>query len=98
MDLMARNILKKYFLNSKESNYTIGGDLVRRNWLIKVAFYSLEFNIKQIHIPYIADNNGGFGDYDKLGKFISLEEGSKYLKNSSKLKILKKIKFWKIYI
>ena len=83
-------------LNSKESNYTIGGDLVRRNWLIKVAFYSLEFNIKQIHIPYIADNNGGFGDYDKLGKFISLEEGSKYLKNSSKgRKILKKINFGK---
>lgn len=83
-------------LNSKESKDAIGGDLVRRNWIIKLAFYSLEFNIKQIHIPYLADNNGGFGDYDNLGKFVSLEEGSKCLKNSSKgRKILKKINIGK---
>ena len=63
---------------------------------MKLAFYSLKYDIRQIHMPYLADNNGGMGDFDKLGKFISVEEGSKNLKNSSKaLNILKKINLGK---
>ena len=83
-------------LNSNESNGKIGGDLLRRNWVLKLALYSLEFDIKQIHMPYLADNNGGMGDFDYLGKFSSVEEGSKKLKNSSKGRnVLKKIELEK---
>ena len=50
-------------------------------------------------MPYLADNNGGMGDFDYLGKFSSVEEGSKKLKNSSKGRnILKRIELGKYAI
>ena len=83
-------------INSEESKESIGGDLLRRNWIMKLAFYSIEYDIRQIHFPYLADNNGGMGDFEKLGQFISIDEGVKSLKNSSKVRnILKKINLGK---
>ena len=61
----------------------IGGDLVRRNWIIKVALMCVEFDIKQLHILNIQDNDG-MGDYAYVGKYVSNEEGYTHLKNSSK--------------
>ena len=90
---------KKLFINTEtgiNSGESQEVDLLRRNWILKLALYSIEYDIRQIHMPYLADNNGGMGDFDKLGKFISVEEGSKSLKNSSKGRnILKKINLGK---
>ena len=77
-------------LNSGNNSGQIGGDLIRRNWILKLALYSIEYDIKQIHFPNIADNNGGKGDFDKLGKYISIDEGLKTLKSSSKGRIVLK--------
>ena len=89
-------IITETGINSKESNITIGGDLIRRNWILKLSLYSLEYDIKQIHMPYLADNFGGMGDFENLGKFTSINEGLNKLKSSSKGRtILKKINLGK---
>ena len=62
----------------------VGGDLVRRNWIIKLDLLMIEYDIKQIHELILSDGGGGSGDYEKVQKFVSLEESYKYLKSSSK--------------
>ena len=77
-------------LNSVEKD-GLGGDFVRRNWIIKSALYNLEYDVKQVHqLNFVDGSNGGFGDYENIGSFVSLEEGYKHLKSSSKSRIILK--------
>ena len=80
-------------LNSGEGG--IGGDLVRRNWIIKLALMCLEYDIRQLHILNLQDDEG-MGDYEHVGKYVSNEEGYTHLKSSSKgRRILKKMNLGK---
>ena len=90
---------KKIYVNtetgvsSKEKSGSVGGDLVRRNWVIKLALYCIEYDVKQHHMLVLT---GDTGDYDSLGKYSSIEEGFKKLKSSSKGRFaLQKIKLGK---
>jgi hypothetical protein len=79
-------------VNSGESTNSVGGDLVRRNWILKLALFCIEYDVKQVHLLNLADDGKGMGDYEKLGKYSSIEEGFTHLKNSSKGRlVLKKI-------
>ena len=90
---------KKIYVNtetgvsSEEKSGSVGGDLVRRNWILKLALYCIEYDVKQHHMLVLT---GGSGDYDNLGKYVSIEEGFKQLKSSSKGRLaLQKIKLGK---
>ena len=67
----------------------VGGDLERRNWILKLALYAIEYDVKQIHILNLVDDNG-FGDYTSVGTFSSFEEAYKKLKDSSRGRLLLK--------
>jgi hypothetical protein len=83
-------------VNSESVNGVIGGDLVRRNWILKLALYQIEYDIKQIHMFILADDGKGSADFSNLGKYNSIEEGFTHLKSSSKGRlILKKIQLGK---
>lgn len=83
-------------VNSESVNGVIGGDLVRRNWILKLALYQIEYDIKQIHQFILADDGRGKADFSNLGKFQSIEEGFTHLKSSSKGRlVLQKIHFGK---
>ena len=83
-------------LNSENSQGSIGGDLVRRNWILKLALYSIEYDVKQTHMLILADSGNGMGDFSNLGQAKSIEEGFTHLKSSSKGRlILQKIHFGK---
>ena len=94
---------KKIFVNTetgvnseKSGNNDVGGDLVRRNWILKLALYSIQYDVKQTHLLNLADNGKGMGDYSNLGKYQSIEEGFTHLKSSSKGRlVLQKIHFGK---
>ena len=77
----------KIFINTEtglNSRGGVGGELVRRNWIIKLALLSIEYDVRQHHQLYFSDDGTGGGDYQKIGKFVSIEEGYKHLKSSSK--------------
>ena len=38
------------------NNNDVGGDLVRRNWILKLALYSIQYDVKQTHLLNLADN------------------------------------------
>ena len=80
-----------------ENGDTQEKNLIRRNWIIKLALYQLEYDIKQIHSLYLYDGDiTGMGDFENLGQFISIAEGIKRLKDSSKGRfILKKMNIGK---
>ena len=74
----------------------VGGDLVRRNWILKLALFCIEYDVKQLHMLILADGGNGSGDYGNLGKYVSIEEGDKHLKSSSKGRlVLKKMNLGK---
>ena len=82
---------KKIFVNTetgvnseKKSNDDVGGDLVRRNWILKLALYSIQYDVKQTHILNLVDDEKGMGDYTFPGTFESVEKGFTFLKSSSK--------------
>ena len=82
-------------LNSASGN-VIGGDLVRRNWILKLALFCIEYDVKQLHMLILADNGNGSGDYGNLGKYVSIEDGYTHLKSSSKGRlVLKKMNLGK---
>ena len=82
-------------LNSKASG-GVGGDLVRRNWIIKLALLCLEYDVRQLHNLILVDGGGGVGDYENVGKFVSIEDGFTHLKSSSKGRlVLKKMNLGK---
>ena len=77
----------------------LGGDLVRRNWILKLGMYSIEYDVRQIHILNLVDNNG-YGDFNELGNYKSsesIEEAfNTKMKSSSKGRLtLKKINLGK---
>ena len=97
-------IIKKYGFGSKypdkifvntETGVTstkkdgVGGNLERRNWIIKLALYAIEYDVKQIHLLNLVDNDS-YGDFTDVGAFISYEEAFKKLKDSSKGRLLLK--------
>ena len=89
----------KIFINT-ETGYNNGDTqekhLIRRNWIIKLALYQIEYDVKQINSLYLADSGSGMGDFENIGKFVSVEEGFKHLKDSSKGRlILKKMNIGK---
>ena len=82
-------------LNSKASG-GVGGDLVRTNWIIKLALLCLEYDVRQLHNLILVDGGGGVGDYENVGKFVSIEDGFTHLKSSSKGRlVLKKMNLGK---
>ena len=83
-------------LNSEKSNNAIGGDLVRRNWILKLALFCIQYDVKQTHMLILADDGKGSGDFSNLGQFKSIEEGFTHLKSSSRGRlVLQKIHFGK---
>ena len=104
------NVIKKYGFGSKypdkifvntETGVTstykdgLGGDLVRRNWILKLGMYAIEYDVRQIHILNLIDNDG-YGDYTSLGTYESIEKGIQKMKSSSKGRLtLKKINLGK---
>ena len=82
-------------LNSGSGN-GVGGDLVRRNWILKLALLCLEYDVRQLHMLILVDGGGGSGDYEGVGKYVSIEEGFTHLKSSSKGRlVLKKMNLGK---
>ena len=84
----------KIFINT-ETGYDNGetkeANLVRRNWIIKLALYQIEYDVKQIHSLYLCDGGiSGMGDFQNLGQYVSVEEGIKHLKDSSKGRLILK--------
>ena len=85
---------KKIFVNT-ETEVTskkvdgVGGDLERRNWILKLALYAIEYDVKQVHLLNLVDNDG-YGDFTDVGKFTTLEDAFKKLKSSSKGRLLLK--------
>ena len=95
------NYPKKIFINTEtglnsEKGDVIGGDLVRRNWILKLALYCIQYDVKQTHMLILSDGGNGVGDFSNLGKFTSIEEGFTHLKSSSKGRlVLQKIHYGK---
>jgi len=90
----------KIFINTEtgyENGDTKEKNLIRRNWIIKLALYQIEYDIKQIHSLYLSDSGiKGMGDFENIGQYVSVEEGFKHLKDSSKGRlILKKMNIGK---
>ena len=89
----------KIFVNTEtgyNSDNKEASELVRRNWIIKMALYQIEYDIKQIHMLILADGGNGSGDYSNLGKYVSIEDGFTHLKSSSKARlVLKKMNLGK---
>jgi len=82
-------------LNSGEGN-GVGGDLVRRNWILKLALLCLEYDVRQLHMLILVDGGSGSRDYANLGKYVSMEDGITHLKSSSKGRlVLKKMNLGK---
>ena len=82
-------------LNSGSGN-GVGGDLVRRNWILKLALLCIEYDVRQLHMLILVDGGGGSGDYENVGKYVSIEDGFKHLKSSSKGRlVLKKMNLGK---
>ena len=75
-----------------ESDGKYETELVRRNWILKMALYQIEYDVKQIHQLNLVDDNGktGGGDFSYVGKFVSINEGEKHIKSSSKARIILK--------
>ena len=70
--------------------------MVRRNWILKLALLCLEYDVRQLHMLILVDGGGGSGDYENVGKFVSIEEGFTHLKSSSKGRlVLKKMNLGK---
>ena len=93
---------KKIFVNtetglkSEKSGSSIGGDLVRRNWILKLALYSIKYDVKQTHMLNLADDGTGMGDFTNIKETKSIEEGFSRLKSSSKGRlVLQKIRIGK---
>ena len=86
---------EKLFVNTETGLNSKEGDLVRRNWIIKLALICLEYDVRQLHILNLQDDDG-MGDYAYVGTFVSNEEGYTHLKDSSKgRQILKKMNLGK---
>ena len=93
----------KIFINtetgvpSKRAN-NFGGDLERRNWILKLGIYAIEYDVKQIHILNMIDDNG-YGDYSFIGEKTSkdsLSQAINKMKPSTRGRItLKKINIGK---
>ena len=84
---------EKIFINTEtgyDSDNKEPTELVRRNWILKMALYQIEYDIKQIHMLILSDGGSGSGDFSNLGKFVSVEEGAKHIKSSSKARIILK--------
>ena len=92
---------KKIFINTEtglnsEKSGGVGGDLARRNWILKLALFCIQYDVKQTHMLILSDGGGGSGDFSNLGQFKSIEEGFTHLKSSSKGRlVLKKINLGK---
>ena len=71
-------------LNSEKSSGSIGGDLVRRNWILKLALYSIKYDVRQTHMLILQDGGGGMGDFTNIKETKTIEEGFTRLKSSSK--------------
>ena len=76
---------KKIFINNKnglnsEEGNKLGGDILRRNWIIKLALLSLEYDLKQVHMNKLT---GDMGDYQEI-IIGNKSEYNNYLKSSSK--------------
>ena len=83
----------KIFINTEtglNSRGGVGGELVRRNWIIKLALFCLEYDVKQHHQLILSDDDGGSGDYENVTDFVSIEKGYSHLKSSSKGRIILK--------
>ena len=81
--------------STKNKNNKIGGDLERRNWILKLAMYAIEYDVKQIHILNMVDDDG-YGDFYNVGAYVSIEEAVKKMKPSTKGRLtLKKINIGK---
>ena len=81
--------------STKNKDNNCGGDLERRNWILKMAMYAIEYDVKQIHILNMVDNDG-YGDFYTIGTFVSLEEAFKKIKPSTKGRLaLKKLNIGK---
>ena len=55
-----------------------------------MALYQIEYDVKQIHQLVLTDGGRGVGDFSNVGKYVSIEEGAKYIKSSSKARVLLK--------
>ena len=97
-------IIKKYGFGSKypdkifvntETGVTstkkngVGGDLERRNWILKLALYAIEYDVKQVHLLNLVDNED-YGDFTDVGTFTNYDDAFKKLKSSSKGRLLLK--------
>ena len=84
----------KIFINTEtgyENGETKEANQVRRNWIAKLALYQIEYDVKQIHSLYLHDSGiKGMGDFQNIGKFVSVEEGYKHIKDSSKVRVILK--------
>ena len=82
---------KKIFINNKNGIYskeevdTISvSSILRRNWIIKLALLSLEYDLKQVHLNKLSEK---MGDYYLIHYHFFINNTStsfKYLKRSSK--------------
>ena len=92
------NYPAKIFINdetslvSKDSCNALGGETMRKNWIIKLSLLSLEYDIKQNHNKNLFDlNDCGSGDYYPID-VEKKEDIFLNLKTSSEVrKILRKI-------
>ena len=94
-----KNYPKKIFICTEtgySSDNTDASELIRRNWILKMALYQIEYDVKQIHQLALIDGGSGSGDFSNVGKYVSIEEGAKHIKSSSKARlILKKMNLGK---
>ena len=68
----------------------VGGNLERRNWILKLALYAIEYDVKQVHLLNLVDSDGGYGDFNDVGTFTSYDNAFTELKDSSKGRLLLK--------
>ena len=83
----------KIFINTEtgyNSDNTEKSELVRRNWIVKMALYQIEYDVKQINQLILTDSGSGIGDFSNVGKYVSVEEGAKHIKSSSRARVILK--------
>ena len=85
----------KIFVNTEtgvtsEKKDNVGGNLERRNWILKLAMYAIEYDVKQIHLLNMVDDEG-FGDYKSVGAFTSFEDAFKKIKDSTRGRLTLKL-------
>lgn len=86
-------------VSSKTYGSNIGGELLRRNYILKMPLLALEYDIKQVHFFVGSDSDQDNNVYNKMGDYEWIDKDkdeAKIKESTSARKVFKKFNFSKM--